>query len=138
MAYAAGAGAAAAAAAQMQQAEEESMTPYSREDLAEDWEFKFLRSATGKFRDPGFLRTTLDEEAKAGWRLVEKFDNNRLRLKRPASARKSDAGRTVDPYRIDVGPGAGAIVALILVGSLVLAAAVVGVVFLIVGAPHGR
>jgi hypothetical protein len=136
MAYVA---AAAAAQAQALQAEEEeSMTPYSREDLAENWEFKFLRSATGKFRDPAFLRAALDEEGKAGWRLVEKFDNNRLRLKRPASARQGDTGRAIDPYRTYVGPGAGGVVAVVVIGTLVVSAGIIGVVFLILGGLHAR
>jgi hypothetical protein len=34
---------------------------------------------------------------------VEKFDNSRIRLKRPAAARQQDAQRTFDPYRTRVG-----------------------------------
>lgn len=114
------------------------MTPYSREDLAGNWEFKILRSATGKFRDPAFVRATLAEEAQAGWSLLEKFDNARMRLKRPASARDGDRGRAIDPYRIDVGPGPGMVVAVTLLATLGLSAAIiVGVVFG-VGYFHGR
>jgi hypothetical protein len=50
----------------------------SPKDLAEDWEFKILRSATNKFRDPVALHAFLQEEARAGWTLVEKFDNERV------------------------------------------------------------
>ena len=60
------------------------MTPYQPQDLNDGWEFKILRSLTGAFGKPEKLREFLDEEAKAGWVLVEKFDNNRIRLKRPA------------------------------------------------------
>jgi hypothetical protein len=60
--------------------EEEEMSAYSQRDLAEDWEFKILRSTTGVFRDPVRLRAILEEEARAGWSMVEKFDNGRVRL----------------------------------------------------------
>jgi hypothetical protein len=99
---AAGAAAAAAAAAAARE-EEEEMTPYSSKDLAEDWEFKILRSVNGKFRDPVWLHAVLQEEARAGWVLVEKFDDSRVRLKRPASARARDAAFGFDPRRTWVG-----------------------------------
>ncbi len=82
--------------------EEEELTPYTHQDLTEDWEFKILRSVTGKFRDASWLRSVLDEEARAGWQLVEKFDKARVRLKRPASARSRDA-TLFDAYRTSVG-----------------------------------
>jgi hypothetical protein len=49
------------------------------------------------------MRAILDEESQAGWVLVEKFDNGRVRLKRPASARQNDHGLSIDPYRTYVG-----------------------------------
>jgi hypothetical protein len=67
--------------------EEEEMTPYTPQEVAEHWEFKILRSATTQFRDPVRLRSILEEEARAGWTMIEKFDDTRVRLKRPASAR---------------------------------------------------
>ena len=79
------------------------MTPYSPQELAQEFEFKILRSASGAFRRPDFLRQCLDDEARAGWTLVEKFDDGRLRLKRPASARDRDAKLVLDPYRTYVG-----------------------------------
>jgi hypothetical protein len=103
---AAGAAAASAAAAAKQRAdqeEEEEMTPYSADDLAQDWEFKILRSASGKFRDPVWMHAVLSEEGRAGWKLVEKFDDSRLRLKRPARARAGDAALGFDPLRTWVG-----------------------------------
>ena len=108
------AGAAAAANAQrvrQMQCEEEQMTPYEPRDLAEDWEFKILRSATGGFRKPERLARILDEEARAGWMLVEKFDNQRVRLKRRAEARKNDRQLDFDPYRSHVGTSEGQVVA---------------------------
>jgi hypothetical protein len=97
---AAGASAAAAAQAALrrQHEEEESMTDYRPEELA-GFEFKILRSATSRFKDPAFLQQTLTEEAKAGWTLVEKFDNGRVRLKRPVAARSGDASLSFDAYR---------------------------------------
>src|SRR6266478_6433130 len=104
MSGAAGAGAAAAAAeARRRRQEEEEMTPYSKQDLAENWEFKIIRSVTSMFKDPEKMKAILDEEARAGWVLVEKFDNQRIRLKRPHSARAADATLGFDPYRIQVG-----------------------------------
>ncbi|HMC63938.1 MAG TPA: hypothetical protein VKI65_03280 [Gemmataceae bacterium] len=98
-----GAAAAAAAEAQRKREEEEEMTPYSREDLAGDWEFKILRSMTGAFRNPATLQRVLEEEARAGWVLVEKFDNGRIRLKRPVTAKKANLDISFDPYRTYVG-----------------------------------
>ena len=96
-------GAAAAAAARRRREEEETMTSYTQTDLIEGWEFKILRSVTGAFGKPDRLRQVLEEEARAGWVLVEKFDNQRVRLKRPASARAGDAGLGFDPYRTSYG-----------------------------------
>src|SRR5437868_8657230 len=90
MSGAAGAAAAAAAEARRMRQEEEEMTPYTKQDLAENWEFKIIRSATNTFKDPQKMREILDDEARAGWVLVEKFDNQRIRLKRPHSARSAD------------------------------------------------
>lgn len=98
-----GAAAAAAARRRREQEEEEEMTGYSPQDLAEGWEFKFVRSATGGFKRSAFLKQVLEEEGRNGWTLVEKFDNSRIRLKRPTSARRTDAGGAVDPYRSRVG-----------------------------------
>jgi hypothetical protein len=89
----------------MLQREEEDMTAYRREDLVEDWEFKILRSTESAFRDPDQLRRILEDEARAGWVLVEKFDDQRVRLKRRAGRSSSDfaAPLDFDPYRTYVG-----------------------------------
>lgn len=91
------------------------MANYSEADLQGAWEFKILRSNTGGFGNPETLRQACAEEAKAGWVLVEKFDNQRLRFKRPISARAGDAGVGFDPYRSYYGVSSGAMVAIILV-----------------------
>jgi hypothetical protein len=100
------AGAAAAGAAarrRREQQEEEEMTSYTPQELAEGWEFKIVRSSTGAFKTPAFLRAVLDEEQRTGWILVEKFDNGRIRLKRPTSARANDSMLGSDAYRTHVG-----------------------------------
>lgn len=129
------AGAAAAVAAAQRrrrlQAEEEAMAQYTAEELAGGWEFKFLRSARGEFKKPEKLREYLDQEAQAGWQLVEKFDNARLRLKRPVSARAKDGALSFDAYRTSVGMSERQ-VALIIVGSvIVLVAMAVGLAVLL-------
>ncbi len=131
MSAAAAAGAAARAAAERK--EEELMTPYTPDDLAEGWEFKILRSSTGGFRNPEWLRSVLDQEQRAGWTLVEKFDDARIRLKRPASARRNDATLDFDPMRTWVGMRPGAFALLIVAGALTSAAIIALSVLWIVG-----
>jgi hypothetical protein len=104
--------------------EEEKMTPYSARDLAEGWEFKILRSLRARFRDPVWLQTILEEEARAGWMLVEKFDGSRVRLKRPASARSGDATLSFDARRTTLGPAAGYRIVSTFLGALALIATV--------------
>ena len=94
------------------------MTSYRPEDLSQDWEFKMLRSATGAFGSPERLHRFLEEEARAGWVLVEKFDNSRLRLKRPASAREWDGKLHIDPYRTYVGASPNQVATLIIAAIL--------------------
>jgi hypothetical protein len=113
------------------------MTPYTPRDLAENWEFKILRSATGAFEDPAVMQRYLAEEAQAGWTLVEKFDNSRIRLKRPATARQQDAQCTFDPYRTGVGisgVGLGMLIAGSILGGLtVLFTVILVIVHLVKG-----
>ena len=112
------AGAAAAAAiAAAQRQEEEEMTPYSTHDLAEGWEFKILRTNNfASFRDPQRLKAVLDEEKQGGWVLVEKFDDYRIRLKRPAGTKavQGDFADHYDPYRTTIGSSQGTRTAIIL------------------------
>jgi hypothetical protein len=117
---AAGAAGAAAAAEQQRQMqlEEEEMTPYSTADLAQDWEFKIVRSAMGGFRKAAFLEQVLADESRAGWVLVEKFDNSRIRLKRPAKARERDIKLDFDPYRTEAGVSQGALAMAIAAGAI--------------------
>jgi len=120
--------AAAAAAAARMRKEEEEMTPYTKEQLTEGWEFKILRSTTNSFKDPEKMKTALNEEARAGWVLVEKFDEGRIRLKRPADAKESDANLDFDPYRTRVGISEARLGLMILLGIL----GTIGIVLLVV------
>jgi hypothetical protein len=122
-------GATAAAQQQRLHTEEEILTVYSQEDLENDWEFKIVRSDLGAFGKREVLERLLQEEALAGWTLLEKFDDHRVRFKRPRSARAQDPylPEGVDPYRTHYGRFVGPYVALA-VGLIV--AAVVGVVVL--------
>jgi hypothetical protein len=114
------AGATAAAAAgvakRRQEMEEESMTTYTAEDLREDWEFKIVRANFEAFRNPATLQRVIEEEARAGWTLVEKFDNSRVRFKRPTSARANDhiLAPDIDPYRTHIGGTNAALVGVII------------------------
>ena len=127
-----GAAAAAAAEAERRRQEEEEMTRYTDADLQGDWEFKIVRSNLAGFGNPEVLRQVCAEEATAGWTLVEKFDNQRLRFKRPVAARAGDAGLGFDPYRTQYGTSSGAIVAVIVAVAILVPVAVVAFVFLIV------
>jgi hypothetical protein len=93
-----------AARLKMRHEEEEHRTPYTEEDLMQDVEFKIVRNELNLFEQPHLLAEVLREESQAGWQLVEKFDGNRVRLKRPASGRAGDAALPsgVDPYRTEV------------------------------------
>ena len=120
-----GAMAASAAAKHQQemQAEEELMTKYNADGM-EGWEFKIVRASTRKFKDPEFFRKTCEEEARSGWEMLEKFDNNRVRFKRKTEHRDGDLHREIDPYRTLVGMSMDRlgflIAALVLVGTGVL------------------
>jgi len=126
-----GAHIAAAAAAkkqrQQEEEEEEKMTQYSNSD-AEKWEFKIVRSESSAFRRADILAALVEEEALAGWEMLEKFDNKRIRFRRPSEAKKRDAMLPdyVDPYRTQYGSPAkmiaiasGVSVLLLLMGVLV-------------------
>src|SRR5450432_1884352 len=103
----AGAAAAAAEAKRQQDYEEEEEVTPMNSDSSGAVEYKILRSVTNAFRDRARFQSALDEEAKAGWELVEKLDNARVRLRRSIGCRKNDSNLEVDPYRIWVGMGQG-------------------------------
>lgn len=66
-------------------------------------EYKILQSQTPLFSDPGKLHEILDQEAKAGWRLLEKEDNYRIKLQRDIGNRENDKNLDFDAYRSTVG-----------------------------------
>jgi hypothetical protein len=96
------AGHAAAARIAQQQKEEEEMAKYGSEDL-NGWEFKIVRSGSGKFRKQEEIQKLCQEEARAGWEMLEKFDDYRIRFKRKTEMRSSDTHQQIDPYRTHVG-----------------------------------
>lgn len=104
-----------------EQEEEEAMTRYSTEDLEKNWEFKIVRSESGAFRKPEVFQTLLQEESLAGWELVEKLDNRRVRLKRPREARRRDTSlpTEIDPYRTYYGRPTARNVVMIGVGLMI-------------------
>jgi hypothetical protein len=117
--------------------EEEEMTQYTREDLEKDWEFKIVRSYSPVFRRPEVFQALLQEESVAGWDLVEKLDDRRVRFKRRLDQRRRDATLPLgfDPYRTQYGSGNTRIV-YVLVGVVLAVALGVGVmVFAVVGEP---
>ena len=88
-----------------QEEEEEKMTTYNNDELENSWEFKIVRSDSGVFRKPEALQALMDEEAMAGWEILEKLDDGRVRFKRPKSARNNDFSLPpgIDPYRTRYG-----------------------------------
>ena len=127
------AGAAAAArAAAARREEEEQMTTYNNNDL-EGWEFKIVRSSTGKFKDYQFVQQVCQEEARAGWELMEKFDDNRIRFKRRTDKRRNDQHLDVDPYRTTVGMSEGKLAATIVSVILGISALVIFVALFLSG-----
>jgi len=118
------------------------MTKYTDADLEGEWEFKILRSNIAAFRKPDVFQKACEEEALAGWVLVEKFDDQRLRFKRPISAREKDSSLDFDPYRTQYGTAAntrlvaGCTVVGILFASFLIIAAVFGIASFFAPAPH--
>jgi len=112
-----------------QQEEEERMTRYNQEEIQGEWEFKIVRSATSQFKKPEVFQQMVAEESMAGWQLLEKLDDGRVRFKRPISARKRDAMLPdgFDPYRTQYGMSEGALGATI--ASVIMLA--VGIIVLI-------
>lgn len=118
----------AAAAAAKQTKEEEQMATYNRDDL-DGWEFKIMRSTFGKFSSQQAIEKVCAEESPAGWELVEKFDQHRLRFKRRVERRSSDHMASVDPYRTSVGTQISTSIGIV-VGLLLLLVGVAAFVFI--------
>jgi len=112
--------------------EEEEMTRYTDKELAEDYEFKIVRSATSAFKKRETVEQVIAEESMAGWRFVEKFDDNRLRFKRPASAQRKDHTLPpgVDPYRTTYGMSDAGL-AFVILGAIAALGGVIALMFLL-------
>jgi hypothetical protein len=81
------------------------MTNYTSDELQQDWEFKIVRSNTNAFRNTQVFQALVEEEALAGWELLEKLDDNRVRFKRRSDKRRRDQSLPpgIDPYRTQYG-----------------------------------
>jgi len=112
--------------------EEESMT-YNADDL-NGWEFKIVRSATGAFRKQEIIQQLCREESRAGWEMLEKFDNSRIRFKRRVDRRASDQSLGFDPYRTNYG-GAGIAAAAVAIAAM---AALIGIGILTFSVGKGK
>lgn len=69
------------------------------------WEFKIVRANRNLFRDSALLQQLCEEEAEAGWILLEKLDDRRVRFKRPMAMRDivKPEFLNYDPYRCHYG-----------------------------------
>ncbi len=65
------------------------------------WEFKIVRAKRDLFRNSVVFQQLCEEEAKAGWILLEKLDDRRVRFKRLIALRSilDTQHLTHDPYR---------------------------------------
>jgi len=119
--------------------EEEEMTRYSVDELDSNWEFKIVRSEAGAFRKPEVFNVLLQEESIAGWELVEKLDNRRVRFKRPQDTRRRDATLPpgFDPYRSHYGSAGGTRTAVLIGTALMLALGVAFAVLFSTGVDTG-
>jgi hypothetical protein len=119
--------------------EEENLTPYESKEIytpiaspngtthsPQDprfagWEFKIVRADRDLFRNPAVFKQLCEEEAQAGWILLEKLDDRRVRFKRPAAVRDISKPELLsfDPYRTHYGPAPHGRLALAAIAFLV-------------------
>lgn len=69
------------------------------------WEFKIVRGSRDLFRNPAIFQKLCQEEAMAGWIMLEKLDDRRVRFKRLIVLRDVLDGSQLsyDPYRCHYG-----------------------------------
>jgi hypothetical protein len=69
------------------------------------WEFKIVRANRNLFGNPAILQCLCKEEAEAGWIMLEKLDDRRVRFKRPIGLREVVKSEFLnyDPYRCHYG-----------------------------------
>ena len=74
---------------------------YTMKELEEGWEFKIVRAYIGTFQNTVTLQELVQEEARAGWEMLELFNDSRVRFKRRRSEKANDAllPSDVNPYR---------------------------------------
>jgi hypothetical protein len=75
---------------------------YPYYDVRDDrWEYKIVRAPNGEFGQRDHLRALLEQEGRAGWQMLEKYDDWQVRFRRPRSARRWDGNLPpeIDPYR---------------------------------------
>jgi hypothetical protein len=65
------------------------------------WEFKVVRASRDLFRKPAIFQKLCQEEALAGWIMLEKLDDRRVRFKRLIALRDvfNASQLSYDPYR---------------------------------------
>ncbi len=78
--------------------------PFERQAI--EWEYKIVRAKQPIFGNPATFAQLCREEALAGWILLEKFDNRRVRFKRPLHLREDldPSALPFDPYRTHYRP----------------------------------
>ncbi len=120
MSYVGGAAAAAAIAAEAERVrqEEEEMTSYSPKGPGRRLGIQDPPLELRRVPQAGASAPILEQEKRGGWVLVEKFDDSRIRLKRPAGTKvvEDDFADGYDPYRTSVGTPSAAFIIAILVG----------------------
>jgi hypothetical protein len=81
----------------------------SKDSPLGEWEYKIVRASFDLFRDPQVFQGLCEEELQAGWTLLEKLDDRRVRFKRAIAWRTmlKEEGINFDPYRSHYGPATG-------------------------------
>jgi hypothetical protein len=80
--------------------------PLPKDPRLTGWEYKIVRANIDLFRDPAVFQNLCNEESQAGWILLEKLDDRRVRFKRPIAMREvvQTEFLSFDPYRTHYGP----------------------------------
>lgn len=86
------------------------------------WEFKIVRADRDLFRDPHVLKQLCEEESAAGWILLEKLDDRRIRFKRPLALREIINPEVLpfDPYRTHYGSSSQTKTWLLAIGGIIV------------------
>ncbi len=79
--------------------------PSSKDPRLAGWEFKIVRANRDLFRRADVFQRLCKEEGEAGWILLEKLDDRRVRFKRPIALRDivNPDYLSQDPYRSHYG-----------------------------------